>query len=240
MKVFNVKNLSEIVIIFLLSLPAYAQELGVGADIVSRYIWRGLEVGGNSPSIQPSFNLSAGGFTAGFWGALPTANPGAAVEEIDFYASYLFDLNNSGGISLGFTDYMFPNSGTKIGNFNNYDDEEGPGAHQLEANAGYYGPETFPIYFTFNIFFYNAANNPIYFEAGYNTSINDVGFGFFIGGTPGEENGYYGVTEFSIINIGIKASKDITFSESFSLPVFGSVILNPSQENLFFVVGVSL
>ncbi len=135
---------------------------------------------------------------------------------------------------------MNPNSGTKIGNFNNYDDANGPGAHFLEGNFIYSAPESFPIYLSFNIFFYNVENNPIYIEAGYSTSLKDVGVSLFLGATPGEKNGYYGVDKFSVINTGIKLSKEIKVTDSFTLPVFGSVILNPASENLFFVLGFSL
>ena len=135
---------------------------------------------------------------------------------------------------------MNPNSGTKIGNFNNYDDPNGPGAHFLEGNFIYSAPESFPIYLSFNVFFYNVENNPIYIEAGYSTSLKDVGVSLFLGATPGEKAGYYGVDNFSVINTGIKLSKEIKVTDSFTLPVFGSVILNPASEDLFFVLGFSL
>lgn len=241
MKIFNIKYILMINIVIELFFVSQlnAQELSVGFDVVSRYIWRGIESGGHSPSIQPTIEFSTSGFALGVWGALPTANPDA-LEEMDIYVNYSFNLNNSGSVSFGFTDYMFPNSGTKIGNFNNYDDEGGPGAHFIEANATYSGPESLPVYLSFNIFFYNLANNPIYFELGYSTSVSDVPLDIFIGGTPGEEEMYYSVNNFSIINTGIKVSKEIKFTDSFSLPVFGSIILNPASEDLYYVLGISL
>lgn len=235
----NLKFIFKIFIFLFLISSVPAQELSVGSDIVSRYIWRGFDLGVNTPSIQPNIEFSASRFAAGFWAALPTANQDA-LEEIDFYVSYTFCLNNSGNINVGFTDYMNPNSGTEIGDFNNYDDPEGPGAHFLEANLNYSGPESFPLFLSFNVFFYNVRNNPVYFQAGYSTSVNDIGFEIFVGATPGEDELYYDAENFSIINTGVKISKEIKFSESFSLPIFGSVILNPSSENLFYVFGISL
>lgn len=216
-----------------------AQSLSVNVDFVSRYIWRGFDLGANTPSLQPNVKFSTGGFTAGFWGAYAFANENA-LEEIDFYASYSFNLSESGSINIGLTDYMNPNSGTRIGSFSNYDDSDGPGAHYIELNAGYSGPESFPINFSFNTFVYNLENNPIYFQLGYNTSIDDVGFSIFTGATTGDENGYYGVKEFSVINLGFTASKSIKVTESFSVPIFGSIILNPAAEDLFYVLGFSL
>lgn len=232
-------NYKFLIISLFFIVSVHGQELSVGSDIVSRYIWRGFDLGAGSPSIQPNIAFSASGFEAGFWAALPTSDPNA-LEEIDFYASYTFNLNNSSGISIGFTDYMNPNNGTRIGNFNNYDDPNGSGAHFLEANLNYFGPENFPLSLSFNLFFYNVKNNPIYIQAGYSTSVKDIGFEVFAGATPGEDALYYGEESFSIINTGITISKELKLSENFSLPIFGSVILNPSSENLFYVFGVSL
>ncbi len=216
----------------------YSQSLSVGADLVNRYIWRGTDFGA-SPSIQPTVEFGAGGFAVGFWGAFPTATTGT--EEVDFYAGYNFDLSNSGSIYLGFTDYMFPTSNFELTNFNNYDDTAGAGSHFIEINAGYSGPENFPISLSFNIFVHNVIDNPFYFQVGYSTSIEDVGFDLFIGGAAGDGAAYYGSTStFDIVNTGITASKKIKFSESFSLPIFGSIIVNPAAENLFYVVGISL
>jgi len=216
-----------------------AQELYLGADIYNRYIWRGFDLGGNTPSFQPNISLSAGGFTAGFWGAYSMSDP-AGLNEIDIYASYAFEFEEAGSLSLGVTDYTNPNSGTKLGNFNDYDDPEGAGAHFVELNVGYTGPECFPISLSLNYFLYNVENNPFYFQVGYDTSIKDVGLSVFVGGTPGEDTGYYGATDFSLINVGFKATKEIKITDSFSIPMSGSIILNPASEDLFYVVGISL
>jgi hypothetical protein len=87
---------------------------------------------------------------------------------------------------------------------------------------------------------HNVANNPFYFQVGFTTSIKDVGLNLFVGGTPGESGGYYGVTDFSLINVGFKASREIKITDSFSIPLSGSVILNPASEDLFYVVGITL
>lgn len=230
---------SCIFLIVLISNTYFAQTISVNVDFVNRYIWRGFDLGANTPSVQPNVKFSTGGFSTGFWGAYALANENA-LEEIDFYASYSFAIAQSGSLSLGLTDYMNPNSGTKIGNIHNHNDAEGPGAHFVELNIGYTGPESFPISLSFNSFIYNLANNPIYFQVGYATSIEDVGLSLFVGGTPGEDTGYYGVTDFSIINVGFTAIRSINVTESFSVPIFGSIILNPAAEDLFYVLGFSL
>jgi hypothetical protein len=241
MKNSNYKNIVLIVFVNLLFTigNSNAQELSVGTDFVSRYIWRGIELGGNTPSFQPTVKLTVSSLTAGFWGAYSLSDS-KGLNEIDIYASYSFELSDAGSLSFGVTDYTNPNSGTKIGNIHNHNDEEGPGAHFIELNAGYAGSESFPLSLSFNMFLYNLKNNPIYLQVGYSTSIENVVLDLFAGGTPGEDTEYYGTTNFSIINFGFTASKSIKFTEDFSLPIFGSVILNPASENLFFVAGFRL
>lgn len=233
------KNISVLSLFLLLvTININSQSLSLGTDVVNRYIWRGLKLGGESPSIQPNIALISGGFTIGFWGAYPFES--TVLEEIDFYSSYTFSLENAGALSVGFTDYINPNSGTPVFNFNNYDNVDGPGAHYIELNAGYSGPENFPLSLSVNVFVYNLKNNPIYFQVGYNTAIDDVGLSLFLGGTPGEDTKYYGVDKFSVINTGFTVSKSIKITESFSLPVFGSLIANPALDNLFYVFGIRL
>ena len=240
---YNIKtkflSVLAVIIIIISSATISAQELSLSTDIYNRYIWRGSELGGNTPSLQPTIEFTTGGLTAGFWGAYSLSDP-TGLNEIDIYAKYSFDLAESGSISVGVIDYTNPNSGTKMGNFNDYNDPEGAGAHFIEMNIGYTGPECFPISLSLNYFLYNVANNPLYFEVGYDTSIKDVGLNLFVGGTPGETGTYYGVTDFSLINIGFKATKEIKITDSFSIPMSGSIILNPTSEDLFYVVGITL
>ena len=61
--------------------------------------------------------------------------------------------------------------------------------------------------------------------------------------TLGGGNGAYSMKDdagFDICNIGISTSKEIEITESFSLPISGAVILNPSYESFHVVVGISL
>ena len=78
----------------------------VGADIMSRYVWRGLDYGA-APSIQPYLEFSAGGFAIGAWGAYTTGFSTAnilGIQEMDLYATYtIADI-----VTVGVTDYFFP------------------------------------------------------------------------------------------------------------------------------------
>jgi hypothetical protein len=71
-----------------------------------------------------------------------------------------------------------------------------------------------------------------YIQAGYAYK----NFSVFLGGG----NGWYTLdNEFKICNIGIGATKEITVTDSFKIPVFGQVIYNPDRKQLFAVVGFS-
>jgi uncharacterized protein (TIGR02001 family) len=234
---FKKSIIGKLLLFIIIAAPLYAQELSVGSDFVSRYVWRGTDFG-NSPSIQPTVAFSTGGLTIGFWGAYATNDP---YQETDFYGGYNFDLKSSGSIYVGYTDYMFPGAGFDLTNFNNYDDPAGAGSHFIEINAAYSGPESCPISVAFNMFVHNVKDNPIYFELGYSIPVKDVSLSLFLGGSAGDGAAYYGSTnKLDVVNTGIKASKEIKITDSFSIPVFGSVFANPATKSLFYVVGLSL
>jgi hypothetical protein len=77
------------------------------------------------------------------------------------------------------------------------------------------------------------ASGDIYFEAGYSFSSVDLKLG--------AGNGQYTSDgDFNICNISVGTSKELKMTESFSLPVSGAVILNPSTGGFFITVGISL
>ncbi len=203
-------------------------QFSVGADLVSRYVFRGVDFG-DAPAIQPTVEYAAGNFAIGAWGSYAlSANSStgwASLNEADLYLSYGFDF----GLSLGLTDYYYP--GSKWGEFG---DEIS--SHALELNLGF---ETGGLSLAGNYMLNNsidgagAEDGIMYFEAGYAFENVDV----FLGAGDGWHSDD---TEFAVVNIGLGTSKEIKFSETFSLPVFGQVILNPNTEQLHLVVGISL
>ena len=210
-------------------------------DIVSRYIWRGMDFG-NSPSIQPGLTLNAGKFSIGAWGAYTLSNNAAASDEIDLWASYTHEFKNSVSFTLLLTDYYFPNAGTKFFNFNNYDHEDGAGAHTLELGASISGGEKLPLSFSAYYNFHNDAGNSSYLEVAYSTAVQNVSLDLFCGAAIGSEDnpGYYGTDSFDLINIGVTATKEIKVTEDFKLPLFVSYIVNPNIERSYLVLGFSL
>ena len=208
-------------------------------DLYSRYIWRGLELG-NTPSIQPALSVSCGGFELGTWGAYSLSNNAFAADEIDFWMSYTHKFKSGVSITAIATDYYFPMAGVKFFNFNNHDALE-PGAHTLEMGLSITGPESFPLTLSGYANVHNDAGNNTYFQLDYPVSVNNTDLSIFCGVAGGSKSNpdYYGTEKLAVINLGLSAVREIKLSESFSLPLTVSFILNPKAEIAHLVVGVS-
>lgn len=217
--------------------------LSVNADLVSRYIWRGIDVN-DAFNIQPALSLSVSGFSFGFWGSYSLTNNldyNIYGQELDTWLGYTYSFES--GISIGaiVTDYYYPNAGIPWGDWNNYDNPDGPGAHTVETGLLVKGPDALPLSLSGYINVYNDAGNNAYFQADYPAAISDVALNFFVGASTGsEENPIYGTETFNIINIGVKASKSIKITEDYSLPVYTSFIINPREEISYIVFGLTL
>jgi len=196
---------------------AKAQEFSASADIVSSYVWRGVQYSG--VSVQPTLEFSTGGFSIGSWGS-------AGLDgflEMDMYASYGFDF----GLSLGVTDYYYPGA---LGDPAN--SWFGMGSHAFEANLGY-GIKNLSISANYIFAGGGSVGNDLYFELGY-----DFGkFNIF----AGAGNGWHTSDgSFGLVNVGINTSKEIKITDSFSLPISASAILNPSTKQYYLVAGITL
>jgi len=194
---------------------SYSQDFG--ADLVSSYVWRGTQFGSGA-HIQPYMELGSGNFTAGVWGSFPTSAKGGG-NELDLYLGYDF-----GPVALTVTNYTFPGEG------GNYADEEGlfDGDYtELAASTSIMGVDLSAGYFT--------EVEALYVELGFSTGAVDIAIGY--GDDQG--NAWYADGGSGIVNMSFSGSKDIQISENYSLPVFGSFILNPEAETAFLVFGIS-
>ncbi len=175
----------------LLILSTLYGEVAIGADVVSRYVWRGTDYG-NSVSIQPSIEGEVGRLTVGAWSSFPLTDAigtsKTAGNECDLYVS-----TSLGPISITLTDYFFPAYAETDSLFN-------LDKHIFELSAsGYVG----------QISLLGAANlsgdkdNSTYFELTYATFSLGLGNGAYT--TDGK---------FAPVSIGISASRD-NFSASY-------------------------
>ena len=77
------------------------------------------------------------------------------------------------------------------------------------------------------------AGGDMYFEAGYAFK----NFSLF----AGAGNGWHTTDgTFGLVNVGISTQKEVKITDSFSLPIAGSLILNPKTEQFFIVAAISL
>ena len=236
-----------ILLAFNFSTSAQKLSVNVNADLVSRYVWRGLNIN-DQPNVQPAITFKLSDLQFGFRGSYGFSHTNATDElhstshEIDTWISYSFAIENSVNITAIVTDYYYPNEEVSIGNFNNYDNKNGPGAHIIEAGVSIGGAESFPLTLSSYVNVYNDAGSNTYFQIDYLTKIDDYGLGLFVGAAAGSKNNpaYYGTEKFNLISIGLKTSKQIKITENFSLPVYCSYILNPRAEISYLIFGISI
>lgn len=204
----------------------FAQDVSLGADVVSNYIWRGTKFAG--PSVQPYIELGSGDFTIGSWGSFALSEVDVPMEN-DFYASYAF-----GDLSLGVTDYYYQ------GEFTDFSDTTG--SHAIEFNVGYaIGDLSFSANYILNKTPDGAGSigNDMYFEVGYALLENLSAF-------VGAGDGWHSVADskgdhpFTVVNVGLSTSKEVKITEDFSIPVSGAVIYNPDADLAYLYVGFSL
>jgi len=232
------------ILLITMSMTLFAQKtktskssLSIGADFQSRYIWRGLELGGSSASAQPSLEFSSGNFSIGAWAAysLGGVNPS---QETDLYMSLA--LSESTTITL--TDYYFPQDGVS----NNYFSYGGNTGHVYEFMLSFSSLFKSPLGFTVATNFAGADKNgtkqsyATYLELNYSKTINDISYSLVAGGVVSDNGGYYLTDGSGLINLGISASKEIKLSNTYSLPVNAALTFNPNQENIYLTFGFSL
>ncbi len=201
-------------------------KLDFGADLVSRYIWRGTDFG-NTPSVQPGFTLAIDKFEIGAWGNYGLSSNTGSLEA-DLFASYSFDF----GLGIIVTDYYFPGESTfldkttnnivpvRAGNYFDYEN-----AHTIELGLSYEIKNL-------TVSGYYMIEGDSYGEVSYalgNTSV-------FVGAGDGA---YTVDGDFNVCNVGLGYSKEVAVSDKYKLPLFGQFILNPSTEQVHLVFGLS-
>ena len=204
--------------------PASA-EVGLGADVVSRYIFRGVDFG-NSAAVQPYLSVSqemaSGNLEIGAWGSwsltgVDATTAAGSADENDLYATY-----STGSVSVTLTDYYFPGA---VGSNDFFDYDNDTGSHILEI-MGTVDFEVASVMGAFN--FLGDGEDSIYLEVG--VPLSEVeGVALSLTGIAG--NGVYTTdTDFAFTAVGIGASKD-SYSATY--------ILNTDSELAFLVFGMS-
>lgn len=197
---------------------SYAQ-FGLGADVVSRYVWRGTDFG-NSAAVQPGIAYTAGAVEIGAWASW-SVDGSPSGNENDLYVTY-----NAGPVGITVTDYFFPSLGFTDDNFLDYGNDVG--AHSLEAMISY-GGEGFSLLGGYFFTGGDGIKKSVYLEGSYDLPLptDEIGASIVVG--AGNEQ-YTTDTDFNLVVIGLSLSKESWFA---------SYMINPEKETTFLVFGKS-
>ena len=215
--------------------PAAAQErieATVPADVVSRYIWRGQDLG--DVSLQPTLGLAYKGLSLTAWGNVGLSDP-SDTEEFDLTLAY-----SIGGFNIGVTDYWFNKPNDRYFSYAAHET-----SHVFEANIGYdFGPVAVQWYTNF------AGNDGVnksgkrayssYFEVSAPFRLAGCDWTAAVGAVPYATTSYSNANGFAVTNVSVRATKDVRITKTFSLPLFAGVTANPSTEKAYMVFGFTL
>jgi hypothetical protein len=194
------------------ALPATA-DIGIGADLVNRYVWRGTDFG-DAVSVQPSIAYSTDSFEIGAWSSWGITSNG--MNENDLYVSFA-----AGPVGITVSDYYFPGYTGSDGLF----DYGSDGAHVIEV-MGSFEAGSMSIAAAVNVL--GDDDNSLWVELGYGLGEIDEAD---VSLSAGLGNGAYTTDgDPMVASIGISVSKG-DYSASY--------IINPDQETSFLVFGRS-
>ena len=219
-----------IIVLTTSTLNSQGVKFSLGTDIVSSYVWRGTYQ--TSAAVQPTMGISFAGFSLSAWGSIPFWGE---AKEVDFTATY-----EIAGLSLAITDYWWAGEGA----FKYFRYDKKKTEHVFEGTIGYILPiENFPMSIIWNTMFAGAdylTNGDraysSYAELTFPFKSKEVDLGLILGINPWDSN--Y-AEKFSVIHIGLQATKELKITDSFSIPISGEIITNPRSEDIFFVFGIS-
>lgn len=233
----NKFKVTLIAIISMMGISANAQDKvqgSVGADVVSRYIWRGQAL--TDAAVQPSAGISYKGFSLSAWGSIGFLHTDEA-KEFDLTLAYQYKNFN-----IGITDYYFSNRG-EANKYFEY--RNGLSSHVWEANIGYdFGPVALQWYTNFaGADGVNASGNRAYssyVELSAPFSLVTCDWLAKVGAVPYATDFYKDANGFAVTNISLRVTKAIPVCKKWDIPVFAEGICNPSTKKGYLVVGFTL
>lgn len=226
----------------------------VSADLVSRYMWRGIDMAG--VSIQPELNLAWQGLSLDIEGSNPLAKDGG-VQDLDVTLGYSLY-----GFNIGVTDYWTADVDPRNRYFYYGGETECP--HQLEGNIGYtckYGSlQAYTMFYGNDFKIDGSRAYSTYIELSVPFKLGGIDWDVRAGVTPFESAGttyqeqvvtetgkvktytrgdwMYGES-FTCNLASVRATKEFEFKK-FKLPVFVELHTNPYLQRANLVFGISI
>lgn len=205
-------------------------EASLGADFVSAYLWRGVDLG--HVSLQPELAVAWKGLSLSAWGSVGLSNH-EDNREIDLTLSY-----ETGGLSFGVIDYW------SEGNDSRYFYYKTNTGHSFEGFVSYdFGPvsASWQTFFAGNDYQEDNGKRAYssYFELTAPFRLATFDWNAALGLVPWK-SGTYDVNHFGVTNLSLSATKAIKVTDSFSLPLFGQLVANPASQHFYFIFGFSV
>lgn len=220
-------------------------EATIGVDLVSRYIWRGQDYG--AVSLQPSLALSYNGLSLEAWGNVGLSEP-QDDEEIDLTLRY----EHKCGLHVAVTDYWMaygkPSLATgEVSDPNNryFAYASHNTNHVFEANIGYdFGVVSFDWFTNFAGDDSRTGNDhrqySSYMEANIPFALATCQWTATVGAVPYKSDFYSEANGFAVVNVSLRAEKEIEVTPKFSIPLFAGIAANPSNRKAYMAFGFTL
>lgn len=188
--------------------------------LYSRYVWRGVGFGA-SPSVQAQMAYTTGGFMAACYVSKSlNGNSIGFANTSNVMVGYKYK-----GVSVVVDDYFFYDED----NLDRYLDWSDTTLHFIETRLRYDADRWYG-FAGYNVYAAETMNRDgVYIEAGYRIPKHSLLlFAGYL--TDGSDLNF--TTTAGVTNIGITKEKRLRFSDKFSLPITGSLIVNPNYKNI--------
>jgi hypothetical protein len=228
------KKIMSLLLFSVLFLSSNAQDkvtLHLEADLVSSYLWRGLELA--KFSVQPSIALGYKNLTLKGWGSVGTRD--SDIKEFDLGLTYRYQR-----WTISVTDYYTDGS-------NGFFHFKGHHTNHVAAAAVNHNFGLCALEWNTNFWGNDGVNKngkraySSYLSLTVPFNISGLRCKASIGATPWETNYYNnGAAGFEVTDITLTVHKDVKISSVYSLPVYGQLMINPSTESQFFAFGIKI
>ena len=237
------QTMKKILTIALLSMACIAHaeqsDFHLGLDMQTKYVWRGMEMmtENSAPVLFPSISYNNSGFNVYAMGGYSI---NGAYAEVDMGISYTWKW-----LTVGVNDFYYPSVTSAEDSYFNW--KSSTTGHWLEGCITV-APEKVPAYLTVSNFFYGPDRTPEGKQA-YSTYVELGAYYDFLessrlslaAGAACNKSCYNGYSRgFSVCNVELKYTYNVTFKNGWSIPLNAAYVINPICNKAFMNFSTSL